>query len=125
MVFDSNALTDQFTAVAGGGGHSLALKSDGSIVGWGNNFYGQATPPDGDEYVAVAAGGYHSLGLYNICQFTLSGDLNNNCRVNIWDLDFLTDEWLLHYNLTDFAALAANWLVDCHADPDNPACLPK
>ena len=43
--------------------HSLALKSDGSIVGWGDNDYGQATPPAGNDFIAIAAGSYHSLAL--------------------------------------------------------------
>lgn len=43
------------------------------------------------------------------CQYTLAGDLNDDCRVN-----FL-----------DFALLADNWLTDCYMDPDDPACVPK
>ena len=35
----------------------------GSIVGWGDNEYGQATPPSGNDYVAIAGGGDHSLAL--------------------------------------------------------------
>jgi len=35
----------------------------GSIVGWGDNQYGQATPPDGDDFVAIAAGALSSLAL--------------------------------------------------------------
>ena len=31
------------TAIAGGGFFSLALKTDGTVWGWGNNFYGQAS----------------------------------------------------------------------------------
>jgi hypothetical protein len=50
-------------AIAAGGQHSLALKSDGSIVGWGRDRYGQATPPDGNDYVAIAAGWWYSLAL--------------------------------------------------------------
>jgi hypothetical protein len=42
----------------------LALKSDGTIVGWGRNDYGQATPPCALNFVvAVAAGNGHSLVL--------------------------------------------------------------
>jgi hypothetical protein len=38
--------------------------ASGTVVGWGANGYGQATPPAGlDEVVAIAAGGYHSLAL--------------------------------------------------------------
>ncbi len=32
-----------FVAAAGGGDHSLGLRSDGTIVGWGWNLYGSAT----------------------------------------------------------------------------------
>jgi hypothetical protein len=50
--------------VAGGDEHSLGLKSDGSIVAWGYNWYGQCNVPSPNtDFVAIAAGGYHSLGL--------------------------------------------------------------
>ncbi|MCX5636930.1 MAG: hypothetical protein NTX52_04450, partial [Planctomycetota bacterium] len=67
---------NDFVAIAAGGatvcflsgacgtiGYSLALKSDGSIVGWGDNGYGQASPPDGNDFVSIAAGEYHSLAI--------------------------------------------------------------
>jgi alpha-tubulin suppressor-like RCC1 family protein len=68
-------------AVAGGGSHTLALRSDGSVVAWGYNTAGQlgdgtlanrSTPMPVKNVtgtgtltgvVAVAAGGYHSLAL--------------------------------------------------------------
>jgi hypothetical protein len=52
------------TAIAGGNSHSLALKGDGTVVGWGNDYWGQATPPANLTGVtAVAAGAAHSLAL--------------------------------------------------------------
>ncbi len=39
------------------------MKSDGSIVGWGWNDWGQATPPAGNDFTAIAAGADHSLAL--------------------------------------------------------------
>jgi alpha-tubulin suppressor-like RCC1 family protein len=56
-------LGNDFVAIVVGLGHSLVLKSDGSIVGWGSNFFGQATPPPGNDFVAIAAGESHSLAL--------------------------------------------------------------
>jgi phage gp45-like len=61
-------------AIAAGGFHSLALKADGTVVGWGagtfvadpEDFtnYGQALiPPSATNVVAIAAGGFHSLAL--------------------------------------------------------------
>ena len=62
--FDSSQLdTNDFVAISAGDSHSLALKSDGSIVGWGADSYSQATPHEGNDFVAIAAGGGHSLAL--------------------------------------------------------------
>ncbi len=62
--FPNPELNGGFIAVSGGNGHSLGLKSDGSVVAWGNNSYGQCTvPTPNSSFVTVAAGGSHSLGL--------------------------------------------------------------
>jgi Regulator of chromosome condensation (RCC1) repeat/Fibronectin type III domain len=51
-------------AIAGGGLHSLALKSDGTVVAWGWNEHGQVTVPAGlRDVVAIAGGIEHSLAL--------------------------------------------------------------
>jgi len=51
-------------AVAGGYEHSLALRSDGTVVAWGGNNYGQTNVPSGLSNVVAVAGGYeHSLAL--------------------------------------------------------------
>ncbi len=43
-------------AVAGGYGFSLALKSDGTVVGWGDNASGNINIPAGlSNVVAIAA----------------------------------------------------------------------
>jgi hypothetical protein len=51
-------------SIASASTHSLALKSDGSVVGWGGNNFGEATPPANlGDVVALAAGTNHSLAL--------------------------------------------------------------
>jgi alpha-tubulin suppressor-like RCC1 family protein len=57
-------------AIAAGGNHSLALRSDGTVVAWGENtdgqgsYVGQSTvPTDLNNVVAIAAGEYHSLAV--------------------------------------------------------------
>ena len=50
--------------IAAGANHSLALKSDGTVIGWGNNSGGQTNVPVGlSNVVAIAAGSYSSLAL--------------------------------------------------------------
>ena len=56
----------RFTKIAGGGGHSLALKSDGTVVAWGqiydNFLWVTATVPGGlNGVVAIAAGPSQSV----------------------------------------------------------------
>ena len=47
MAVDGNTLIgSRFTAIAAGYEHHLALKSDGSIVAWGDKGIGQVIPPD-------------------------------------------------------------------------------
>ena len=53
-----------FTAIAGGYGHSLALKSDGSIISWGSDVHNQVTgTPSDTGFTHIAAGYHHSLAL--------------------------------------------------------------
>jgi alpha-tubulin suppressor-like RCC1 family protein len=52
------------TAIAGGGSHIVALKSDGRVVAWGrNNFYQTVVPPDLTGVIAIAAGVQHTVAL--------------------------------------------------------------
>jgi alpha-tubulin suppressor-like RCC1 family protein len=51
-------------AVAAGWGHSLALRSNGTVVAWGRNDRGQSTVPAGlNSVVAIEAGQEYSLAL--------------------------------------------------------------
>ena len=61
---NSNFVAISAGGVAGVHGHSIALKSDGTIVGWGDNTFGQGVAPyPNTNFVAITAGGYFNLGL--------------------------------------------------------------
>lgn len=76
-ISDSAQAKDLFDvqAVAAGGNHSLALKKDGTVWAWGDNFWGElgdgthttrdvpARVPDLDHIVAIASGYLHSMAL--------------------------------------------------------------
>jgi alpha-tubulin suppressor-like RCC1 family protein len=50
--------------VAGGLGHSIALKKDSTVVAWGQNNAGQSSVPRGlTNVIQVSAGAYHSVAL--------------------------------------------------------------
>ncbi len=50
--------------IAAGANHSLALSSNGTVVGWGRDEFGQSTPPGGlTDVVDIAVGYDHSLAL--------------------------------------------------------------
>jgi alpha-tubulin suppressor-like RCC1 family protein len=51
-------------AIAAGANHALVLRENGEIIGWGGNYYGQATVPAMSSMAtAISAGGDHSLAL--------------------------------------------------------------
>jgi len=51
---------NDYISIASGYNFSLALKSDGSLVAWGENSFGV---PGGNDFVAVSAGSYRGLAL--------------------------------------------------------------
>ena len=54
--------TASFIQVSAGSRHSCGLRSDGSVVCWGYNYWGQADAPSG-SFTQVSAGSHHSCGL--------------------------------------------------------------
>ncbi len=55
---------DTVMAIAAGGEHSLALRTNGTVLAWGGNTYGETNVPAGlSNVTAIAAGYYHSLAL--------------------------------------------------------------
>lgn len=63
-VNDVPADSTNMVAVAVGDGHSLALRTDGTVTGWGYDAFGQTDAPLGlTNVIAIAAGQFHSLAL--------------------------------------------------------------
>jgi hypothetical protein len=108
---------NDFVKIATGAEYNLALKRDGSVTGWGRNDSGQASPPLENDFVAIAAGELHSPAIRQSCEYTLLGDINGDCRVDFYD--FCEEDF------DGFVELVSNWLIDCNADSENPACVPK
>ncbi len=69
-------------SVAASGEHSLALKSDGTVVAWGYDPHGESTVPSGlNGVVAIAAGG-NAEGVYFYSGFSLA--LKSDGTVVAW-----------------------------------------
>ncbi|OPZ45101.1 MAG: PKD domain protein [Euryarchaeota archaeon ADurb.BinA087] len=69
-----------FTAIAAGSFHSLALHSSGTIEGFGWDEYGQIAVPAG-TYKAMDAGFVHSIGLLSTGALAAWGD-NENSQIS-------------------------------------------
>jgi hypothetical protein len=79
-----------FVAVAGGGYHSLGVKSDGTIVAWGYNGDGQCdVPAPNADFLAVSGGEWYSLGLRSDGSIVAWGANNyGQCDVPAPNTDF-------------------------------------
>src|SRR5688572_17415212 len=65
QVFDSAWHHQPFVELAAGGFHTVARRSNGSVVAWGENGYAQCNVPalpSGLSYVEIAAGWSHTVG---------------------------------------------------------------
>jgi hypothetical protein len=91
QVIVEQAALDSLIAVAGGYGHSLGLKVDGSIVVWGSNNYGECNVPAlNADFIAVAGGFVNSLGLKVDGSIVAWGSNNyGECNVPTPNEDFI------------------------------------
>jgi alpha-tubulin suppressor-like RCC1 family protein len=51
------------TKIAAGGQFAIAIKTDGSLVAWGNNDKGQTDAPAGTGFTAIDGGDFHGLAV--------------------------------------------------------------
>ena len=87
-------------AMAGGWFHCLAVKSDGSVVAWGNYWNGglAVVPANLSNVVAVAGGDSHSLALkadgtvaaWGVANTNVPGNLSARAKTNS---DFRLGRW--------------------------------
>jgi alpha-tubulin suppressor-like RCC1 family protein len=95
------------TAIAAGTYHSLALKSDGTVVAWGCGRgvdLGQCSVPAGLSGVtAIAAGSYHSLALKSDGTVVAWG-----CRADAHGISFDNGQCSVPAGLSGVTAVAAN-----------------
>ena len=59
---DSATSAVWFTSVSAGGHHSCGVRNDGTVACWGDDVFGQSSPPPG-EFLSVSAGREHSCGV--------------------------------------------------------------
>jgi hypothetical protein len=120
-------------AISGGGNFSLALRTDGTVAGWGDNSFGQTSVPANiTSVIASAAGTYHSLVLTGPLPEALqlmSPVLNGNA-VSIPLATSRGKAYFLEYknslgddNWTTLQGVAGNGSVNTLTDPAPSASL--
>ena len=72
--------------IAAGDSHTIAARIDGSVIGTGNNQYGQINVSGWTGIIAVSAGGNHTLGLRADGKVVATGYNNDGrCNVTNWN----------------------------------------
>jgi hypothetical protein len=97
LVVIARAVLTNATAIAAGEAHGLALKSDGTVVAWGFNHYGQTLVPGGLRNVkAVAAGRDYSVALKSDGTVMTWGDNRfdqTNAAVGLKNITAISAAW--------------------------------
>lgn len=71
--------------ISGGWGHTVALRTDGTVVAAGENEDGRCNVSDWNNVIAVSAGGYHTVGLQENGTVVATGyNGKHQCNVSDW-----------------------------------------
>jgi hypothetical protein len=94
---------------AGGSGHIVGLKSDGTVVAMGDNSYGQCNVGGWTDITQVAAGGGHTVGLKSDGTVVAAGyNDDGECNVGGWtDITQVTAGWLYTVGLKSDGTVVA------------------
>ena len=102
------------TAIAASGNHTVALKSDGTVVAWGDdsnykrNYIALSTVPAGLSGVkAIAAGGYHTLALKNDGSVVAWGENCDSGIASFYGTQYYCGQATVPIGLNNITAIAA------------------
>ena len=72
-------------AISEGSGHTVGLKSDGTVVAVGYNYDGECDVDDWTDIIAISAGSFHTVGLKSDGTVVAVGEnYNGQCDVGDW-----------------------------------------
>ena len=113
-----------YAQVIAGGDFSCGLQTDGGVVCWGSNEYGQLNAPEDERFTSIAAGAAHACGLKSNGAAVCWGheiDLGENVPQLILDMNsppFPPED-------ERFELISANEIATCGLRPDGSAsCWP-
>lgn len=101
--------------------HSCGVRSDRRIQCWGDDGYGQSSPPDDSDFVQVSAGYVHTCGLHATGAVTCWGiqDGSSSDHGQVTDTPDATDFQSVSAGGFHTCGLHTNGEVECWGDDDN------
>ncbi len=107
--------------VEGGWLHSLAVKADGTLQGWGNDSLGQPDFPAGTNYMSIACGYLFSLALLDNGQVQAEGDAFDSYATPTLVPDNLSNVVAIAGGYYHSLALESDGIVAAWGTSTNPA----